>query len=96
MKNCAMAFFKGKDISDKELLAHLQTCSKAHMEMTKLAAQGQGWDRHLFALRKIAEQDNQRMPDLFTDPAYKHANNIILSTSTLSSTNFGVGGSLKN
>ena len=62
------------------------------MEMTKLATQGQEWDQHLFALWKFVGQEANANQDIFADPAYKHANNIILSTSTLSSTNFGVGG----
>lgn len=46
---------------------------------------GQGFDRHLFALRKISEQSNSRMPDIFQDPAYEALNYNVLSTSTLSS-----------
>ena len=57
------------------------------MEMTKNAAQGKGWDRHLFALKLLDPKQ-----DIFQDSAYKDINHIILSTSTLSSTNFGVGG----
>ena len=67
-------------------------CSKTHLQMTKNAAQGQGWDRHLFALKNLAVQENLPIPELFNDPAFKAINHIIISTSTLSSTNFGTGG----
>ena len=91
MKLCAEAFHKGQS-SKTELIDLLQQCSKVHMEMTKNAAQGQGWDRHFFALKLLAAKEGQSVPKLFLDPAYKNINHIILSTSTLSSTNFGVGG----
>jgi carnitine O-palmitoyltransferase 2 len=87
MRTCAEAFFK-QQCSDSEMLGLLQKCSQTHMEMTKNAAQGQGWDRHLFTLRQMSGGKG----DLFSDPAYKAINHIILSTSTLSSANFGVGG----
>lgn len=45
---------------------------------------GQGFDRHLFALRKLAEKSGKN-PDIFKDPAYQMINHNILSTSTLSS-----------
>lgn len=50
--------------------------------MTEFA--GQGFDRHLFALRKLAEKSGKN-PDIFQDPAYAMINHNILSTSTLSS-----------
>ena len=53
---------------------------------------GQGFDRHLFALRKIAEQKSGTMPSLFADPHYQLINHIILSTSTLSSPAIEFGG----
>ena len=91
MKNCAEAFYRGQS-SNKELMELLQKCSKTHMEMTKNAAQGQGWDRHLFALKNLAINENLPIPELFSDPNYKAINHIIISTSTLSSNNFGCGG----
>ena len=92
MRACATALFEGKE-SKSVLRGHLQKCSKAHTEMTKLAAQGKGWDRHLFALKLLAiESGTDRLPPIFEDQAFQFCNEIILSTSTLSSTNFGVGG----
>ena len=44
---------------------------------------GQGFDRHLFALRYLAAIEGKKIPDLYLDPAYKLINHNILSTSTL-------------
>lgn len=47
-----------------------------------------GWDRHLFALRTFAEMEYggwEKLPAIFKDSNYKRINEIILSTSTLSS-----------
>ena len=52
---------------------------------------GQGWDRHLFALRVLAAKQG-KTPALFADPAYSHINHIILSTSTLSAPGVLAGG----
>ena len=91
MRVCAEAFLS-PDKNKLEQLSAMQNCSKAHMEMTKKAAQGQGWDRHFFALRTLMVEEGHRLPDVFQDPGFQRINHIILSTSTLSSTNFGVGG----
>ena len=34
----------------------LRKCSRRHSALTASAAQAQGWDRHLFALRHLANQ----------------------------------------
>ena len=52
---------------------------------------GQGWDRHLYALRHFADDANMTIP-LFTDPSYRFVNTITLSTSTLSSPAVDAGG----
>merc|ERR1719282_1080073 len=53
---------------------------------------GQGFDRHLFALRHLNEQLGGAPLPLFTDPNYSKLNHIILSTSTLVSPALEVGG----
>lgn len=53
---------------------------------------GQGFDRHLFALRKIAEDNNMPVPELFESHEYKFLNKSILSTSTLSAPSVLAGG----
>lgn len=53
---------------------------------------GQGFDRHLFALKYLVEVKGGRLPDFYKDPAYKNINHIILSTSTLGSPAVQLGG----
>jgi carnitine O-palmitoyltransferase 2 len=65
------------------LIDLLRDCTKVHNQLTKEAAMGQGFDRHLFAMRYFAEKRGQKIPDLYLDPAYKLINQNILSTSTL-------------
>ena len=86
-KAVAEAFNASSKASSAELLGLMQAASKQHTELTKLAAQGQGWDRHLFALRQL----NPDLP-IFQDPAYAHVNKNVISTSTLASTNMISGG----
>ncbi len=62
------------------------------MDLTKLAAQGQGWDRHLFALKDLCLKSGKQLPKLFQDPAYQDINRSVISTSTLSSHNMIHGG----
>eukprot|EP00117_Sycon_ciliatum_P020483 scpid32352/ scgid5566/ Carnitine O-palmitoyltransferase 2, mitochondrial; Carnitine palmitoyltransferase II len=52
---------------------------------------GNGFDRHLFALKKIAEASGKSV-DLFSSHGYKDLNHIVLSTSTLSSPAVMLGG----
>lgn len=75
-----------KKNSDKsQLRGIINKCSALHGELTKNAAMGQGFDRHLFGLRHTAEINNLPKPSIFEDPAYGMVNYNILSTSTLSS-----------
>lgn len=53
---------------------------------------GQGFDRHLFALRYLASREGQALPSIYTDPAYAAINHNILSTSTLTSPAVSLGG----
>jgi len=75
-----------------ELRPLLEACSTKHNQLTKEAAMGDGFDRHLFALRKICEADGGELPSLFTGKAYTSLNHNILSTSTLSSPHIAFGG----
>ncbi|XP_072181875.1 carnitine O-palmitoyltransferase 2, mitochondrial-like [Diadema setosum] len=88
---CSKAFDKNSSMSDKEKRRLLQECSNKHNQLTKEAAMGQGWDRHLFALRTLAAKEG-KTPEIFADPAYTHINHIILSTSTLSAPAVLAGG----
>ncbi|CAG9578903.1 unnamed protein product [Danaus chrysippus] len=81
-----------KKASDQELRALMQECSLYHSNLTKEAAMGQGFDRHLFALMKIAEENHLPRPEIFDSYEYKYLNKSILSTSTLSSPSVLAGG----
>ncbi|VVC93873.1 unnamed protein product [Leptidea sinapis] len=78
--------------SKQELRGLMQECSSAHSQLVKEAAMGQGFDRHLFALMKIAEENNMKRPEIYDSHEYKLLNKSILSTSTLSSPSVLAGG----
>ncbi|XP_078526636.1 carnitine O-palmitoyltransferase 2, mitochondrial [Lissotriton helveticus] len=75
-----------------ELKKMITQCSKYHGQLTKEAAMGHGFDRHLFALRYLAAAGSSSLPDFFQDPAYSQINHNILSTSTLTSPAVQLGG----
>lgn len=78
--------------SKEELRSMIQECSAYHSELVKQAAMGQGFDRHMFALLKMAEENNIQTPEIFDSYEYKFLNKSILSTSTLSSPSVMAGG----
>ncbi|KAM3963750.1 carnitine palmitoyltransferase 2 [Aphomia sociella] len=78
--------------SKEELRAIMKECSTCHSELVKEAAMGQGFDRHLFALMKIAEDNGVPKPELYDSFEYKFLNKSILSTSTLSAPSVMAGG----
>lgn len=80
-----------KNTNKAELRGLLQKCSALHGELTKNAAMGQGFDRHLFGLRHTAEINGKSKSEIFQDPAYAMINYNILSTSTLASPNISAG-----
>lgn len=80
-KNCTLAFAE-KNAPAAKLRKLMEECSQVHNTLTKEAATGHGFDRHLFMLRRMADPHN--LPELFRDPAYQLINHIILSTSTVS------------
>ncbi|XP_060576192.1 carnitine O-palmitoyltransferase 2, mitochondrial-like isoform X2 [Ruditapes philippinarum] len=90
-KACEMFNQKNNTYSVGDLKEALEQCSKYHGQLTKEAAMGQGWDRHLFAMKYYAGQEG-KVPMLYQDPAYANINHIILSTSTLSSPSVVIGG----
>lgn len=79
-------------LSKSDLKRMILDCSRAHNVLTKEAVMGQGFDRHLFALRKISENSGSTKSVIFQDPAYEALNYNILSTSTLSSSVILAGG----
>ncbi|XP_039984001.1 carnitine O-palmitoyltransferase 2, mitochondrial [Xiphias gladius] len=92
-KQCSHAFVcQPGQHSVEQLRAMLKECSKYHGQLTKEAAMGQGFDRHLFALRYLANSKGQALHSLYTDPSYAAINHNILSTSTLTSPAVNLGG----
>ena len=67
--------------SDEEKMKSLREAIKHHSAGIKLAMSGQGLERHLFALMKIAEKNGLPTPDFFSSTAYKKLNHTVLSTS---------------
>ncbi|XP_061540089.1 carnitine O-palmitoyltransferase 2, mitochondrial isoform X1 [Phycodurus eques] len=92
-ERCARAFVRQPARHDAgRLLQMLRRCSDYHGQLTKEAATGQGFDRHLFALRHLAASSGRPPHALYADPAYAAINHVVLSTSTLSSPAVQLGG----
>lgn len=75
-----------------ELRQMIDQCSKTHGALTKEAAMGQGFDRHLFGMRYMAQMHDRPTSKIFQDPAYDRINKNIISTSTLTSPGLFSGG----
>lgn len=84
--------FNSNKASPSELYDVLRDCSKLHNQLTKEAAMGQGFDRHLFAMRYSAQKADNKLPDFYLDPSYRLINHNILSTSTLAHPTILTGG----
>ena len=88
--------FLDPDASRADKEAALRAAAENHNKITRDALMGKGWDRHMFALRTMAEAEaragGEDVPSLFTCDAYQKLNNIILSTSTLASPGLEAGG----
>ncbi|XP_061488998.1 carnitine O-palmitoyltransferase 2, mitochondrial isoform X2 [Rhineura floridana] len=92
-KKCSEALVqKATNHSAAELQQMIAECSKYHSQLTKEAAMGQGFDRHLYGLRCLAESRGAPLPGFYKDQAYALINHNILSTSTLSSPAVNMGG----
>ncbi|PNJ53953.1 CPT2 isoform 6 [Pongo abelii] len=74
----------------KELHKQLVAQDKQNKHTSYIS--GQGFDRHLFALRHLAAAKGIILPELYLDPAYGQINHNVLSTSTLSSPAVNLGG----
>ncbi|XP_051950512.1 carnitine O-palmitoyltransferase 2, mitochondrial-like [Xyrauchen texanus] len=92
-KSCVKAFIQQPgQHTVEQLKGLLNECSKYHSQLTKEAAMGQGFDRHLFAMRYLANSKGIALPSLYLDSAYATINHNILSTSTLTSPAVSLGG----
>ena len=73
--------FMDQSASIKEKLDALHAATQHHSACVKLAAAGNGIERHLFALKCIAQKNNIATPDFFASRAWHRLNHTILSTS---------------
>lgn len=78
--------------STSELKNLLQKSSQKHYQLCKEASMGDGFDRHLFALKEIALRSNFGLPEIYSDPIYNENQHYVLSTSTLYGECFSGGG----
>ncbi|XP_027693772.1 carnitine O-palmitoyltransferase 2, mitochondrial-like [Vombatus ursinus] len=86
-KRCSEAFIREAfQYKVRDLRNMLSECSGYHVRLIREATMGQGFDRHLFALRFLAAaKRGPVIPDFFQDPAYIYLNENVLWTNTLSS-----------
>lgn len=76
-----------------EVIGLLKHATNRHNKLVKEAAMGQGFDRHLFALKYHAEMRKQMpTPEFYKSQAYKFLNHNVISTSTLAYPNILTGG----
>lgn len=64
-----------------EKLNALRESTKYHSKLVKESSQGMGVDRHLYALKCIAEKNELPIPAIFQSDGWKTMNHTILSTS---------------
>ncbi|XP_022351893.1 carnitine O-palmitoyltransferase 2, mitochondrial isoform X2 [Enhydra lutris kenyoni] len=92
-ESCSTAAFKhGRTETIRPASIFTKRCSEAFVREPSQHSIGQGFDRHLFALRYLAAAKGIALPELYLDPAYGQINHNILSTSTLSSPAVNIGG----
>ncbi|XP_067172132.1 carnitine O-palmitoyltransferase 2, mitochondrial-like [Apteryx mantelli] len=92
-KQCSQAIVEERrKRSVAELRNMIDECSKYHRRLQMEAALGNGFDRHLFALKHLAVSRGEPTPDFFLDTAYQKINHNIISTSTLQSPAVNLGG----
>lgn len=75
-----------------EMKQILASASAKHYQLCKEASMGDGFDRHLFALKEMAKRDVGDLPSFFSDPLYLQSQHYTLSTSTLYGECFAGGG----
>ncbi|KAG7355010.1 choline/carnitine o-acyltransferase [Nitzschia inconspicua] len=79
-KHLCEVFCNPKSSPDEKSNA-LRNAVRVHSALVKECARGKGVDRHLFALKCIAEKNGVPVPDFFKSEAWKMLNHTILSTS---------------
>eukprot|EP00124_Ichthyophonus_hoferi_P005155 Ihof_evm1s683 gene=Ihof_evmTU1s683 len=90
--NAAKAFMD-QSCFNEEKLAKLKLATAKHTELTRNAASGKGFDRHLFMLKTLNTKAGRPLPPFFKEGGfYDRLGHIILSTSTLQSPAIHYGG----
>ncbi|XP_070395109.1 carnitine O-acetyltransferase-like isoform X2 [Dermacentor albipictus] len=79
-------YLSGK-LSVAELDALLRNAVGVHKDYASLAMYGQGVDRVLLGFKKVAEEMNRPLPELYKDPGYIKSITYELSTSQVSAHN---------
>lgn len=96
METKRLAEYMNKSTSSdntQEILELLKKCTSRHNKLVKEGAMGQGFDRHLFALKYHAENRKKiQLPEFYASSAYRFVNHNTLSTSTLAYPNIMTGG----
>ena len=80
-KHLCEVFCNHPQSGSDEKLTVLRNAIRVHSALVKECAQGRGVDRHLFALKCIAEKNGLPVPEFFQSDAWAILNHTILSTS---------------
>ena len=70
-----------KEASNKQKLDALRAAVAEHSRLVKESAVGKGVDRHLFALKCVAQMNNMDVPAFFKSHPWTTLNHTVLSTS---------------
>lgn len=73
--------FISKASTREQKIDALRTATIEHSRLTKEASQGLGVDRHLFALKCIADREGRATPPFYESAAWKRMGHTVLSTS---------------
>ena len=73
--------FANRLASKEEKIKALRESTKNHSRLVKESSEGMGVDRHLYALKCIAEKKGMKIPEFFASDAWRVLNHTVLSTS---------------
>ena len=79
---CAEAMMPSSGASTVDKVCLLKEAAQQLAFLAKQATMGQGFDRHLYALKCMAEDKGISL-SLFEDPAYAEINHFVLNPSTV-------------
>lgn len=76
----------------EEKLAALRNATRVHSKLVKECSRGEGVDRHLFALKCIAEKNGLQVPSFFNSEPWRTLNHSVLSTSNCGNSSLALFG----